>query len=287
MSIDVSIKQKGFFKKTIPFNVILGNQLAYGATDGLRLIPNQMDEEVILYDPQSIGRGFGIKWNENEKNEITLRLLNPTTEGEMRAFFDCLRRITSFWNCKMTVDGIEEDINEYLSQEDDLIAYNHKVIKEVSEKIVNGESQRLTLYSTMWPLVIGKDEAEQFVVNPHLFSSWMHEQQIKDYYYAKPQFFQTEEGIKGIYALTEDCPTIMPNTPWVPLGIENPETGQRLECDHYEIALYSTTEDKTIAMIPYERLFTLGPDYLSYYDGGSILVENVGLEELNKLKDCD
>lgn len=287
MSIDVSIKQKGFFKKTIPFNVILGNQLAYGATDGLRLIPNKMDEEVILYDPRSIGRGFGLKWNENEKNELTLRLLNPTTEGEMRAFFDCLRRITSFWNCTMTVDGIEEDIEEYLNQQEDLIAYNHKIIKEVSEKIVNGESQALTLYSTMWPLVIGKDEAEQFIVNPHLFSSWMHEQQIKDYYYAKPQFFQTDQGIKGIYALTEDCPTIMPNTPWVPLGIENPETGKRLECDYYEIALYSTTEDETIGMIPYERLFTLGPDYLSYYDGGSILVEHVGLEELNKLKDCD
>lgn len=31
MSIDVSIKQKGFFKKTLPLKVILNNHLKYGS----------------------------------------------------------------------------------------------------------------------------------------------------------------------------------------------------------------------------------------------------------------
>ena len=169
----------------------------------------------------------------------------------MRSFFNCLRRITSYWKCSVTIDGIEEDIDDYLSQEDDLIAFNHRVIKEVSEKIVNGETDSLTLMSTMWPLVIGKDEAEQFILNPH--------------------------------ALTEDCPTLLPNKPWVPVGYQNPETGEKLECDYYEIALYSTTEERSLGTIPFERIFTLGPDYINYYDGNTVLVNNLPLEVMKRL----
>lgn len=202
----------------------------------------------------------------------------------MRSFFNCLRRITSYWKCSVTIDGIEEDIDDYLSQEDDLLAFNHRIIKEVSEKIANGETDSLTLMSTMWPLVIGKDEAEQFILNPHLFSSWMHELQSHDYYYAKPQFFKTDQGIKGIYALTEDCPTLLPNKPWVPVGYQNPETGEKLECDYYEIALYSTTEERSLGTIPFERIFTLGPDYINYYDGNTVLVNNLPLEVMKRLE---
>ena len=110
---------------------------------------------MIFYNPNSIGRGFHISWDEEEKNELNLRLLNPTTTDEMRSFFNCLRRITDYWKCSVTIDGIEEDIDDYLSQEDDLLAFNHRIIKEVSEKIANGETDSLTLMSTMWPLVIG------------------------------------------------------------------------------------------------------------------------------------
>lgn len=148
---------------------------------------------------------------------------------------------------------------------------------------MNGETDSLTLMSTMWPLVIGKDEAEQFILNPHLFSSWMHELQSHDYYYAKPQFFKTDQGIKGIYALTEDCPTLLPNKPWVPVGYQNPETGEKLECDYYEIALYSTTEERSLGTIPFERIFTLGPDYINYYDGNTVLINNLPLEVMKRL----
>lgn len=37
MSIDVTIRQKGFFKKELPLKVILGNNLSCGTFDGLRL----------------------------------------------------------------------------------------------------------------------------------------------------------------------------------------------------------------------------------------------------------
>lgn len=147
MSIDVCIKQKGLFKKTIPLDVIVGDELAFGINDGMRMVGDDQEGKMIFYNPNSIGRGFHISWDEDEKSELNLRLLNPTTTDEMRSFFNCLRRITSYWKCSVTIDGIEEDIDDYLSQEDDLLAFNHRVIKEVSEKIVNGETDSLaTVY---------------------------------------------------------------------------------------------------------------------------------------------
>lgn len=113
MSIDVCIKQKGLFKKTIPLDVIVGDELAFGINDGMRMVGDDQEGNMIFYNPNSIGRGFHISWDEDEKNELNLRLLNPTTTDEMRSFFNCLRRITSYWKCSVTIDGIEEDIDEY------------------------------------------------------------------------------------------------------------------------------------------------------------------------------
>ena len=91
MTIDVCIKQKGLFKKTIPLDVIVGDELAFGINDGMRMVGDDQEGNMIFYNPNSIGRGFHISWDEDEKNELNLRLLNPTTTDEMRSFFNCLR----------------------------------------------------------------------------------------------------------------------------------------------------------------------------------------------------
>lgn len=68
MSIDITIKQKGFFKKTLPLSVILGSDLKYGAFVNDALIKDTIGEdEIVIYHPEHIGRGFNIIWNENEK----------------------------------------------------------------------------------------------------------------------------------------------------------------------------------------------------------------------------
>ena len=105
MSIDVCIKQKGLFKKTIPLDVIVGDELAFGINDGMRMVGDDQEGNMIFYNPNSIGRGFHISWDEDEKNELNLRLLNPTTTDEMRSFFNCLRRITSYWKCSNLIKG--------------------------------------------------------------------------------------------------------------------------------------------------------------------------------------
>ena len=74
MSIDVCIKQKGLFKKTIPLDVIIGDEFAFGINDGMRMVGDDQEGNMIFYNPNSIGRGFHISWDEDEKNELIAKL---------------------------------------------------------------------------------------------------------------------------------------------------------------------------------------------------------------------
>ena len=74
MSIDVCIKQKGLFKKTIPLDVIVGDELAFGINDGMRMVGDDQEGNMIFYNPNSIGRGFHISWDEDV--EETVKELN-------------------------------------------------------------------------------------------------------------------------------------------------------------------------------------------------------------------
>ena len=79
MSIDITIRQTGLFKKTMPLEVILGSKLKYGIFDDRdRLVPDTLGEKQFLaYLPDCIGRGISVIWNKNEKSIINLRLNNP------------------------------------------------------------------------------------------------------------------------------------------------------------------------------------------------------------------
>ena len=49
MSIDVCIKQKGLFKKTIPLDVIVGDELAFGINDGMRMVGDDQEGNMIKF----------------------------------------------------------------------------------------------------------------------------------------------------------------------------------------------------------------------------------------------
>ena len=80
MSIEVTIRQTGLFKKTLPLSVILGDELQYGRLVGERLEPGVLAPDwFIAYNPQHIGRGFSVDWLKSEKKQVYLRLPMPST----------------------------------------------------------------------------------------------------------------------------------------------------------------------------------------------------------------
>ena len=285
MSIDVLIKQKLFGGKTMPIEVILGEHLHYGNFVNDQLNVGELGEtEFIAYNPESIGRGFSVVWNPNEKKTIALRLPQPSTTSELKDFYAAVERMVSYWDGKLIVDGNRVSLSDFMSAYDNMVDFNNKIIKRFSRQILDGEQDTLTLYSTMWPLAIGKEEASLFMENPNYYAEWLHEKQSMNVYFANPYFYVGDNGIFARYILTNNRPTVFPYQPTVPFGATDPTTGKRLECKEWLIWLGIEGEKEPLCEMEYSKFMSLIPESKkSKYDGSHFLLAEMSEEEIRKL----
>jgi hypothetical protein len=70
--------------------------------------------------------------------------------------------MVSYWDGKLIVDGSRVSLSAFMSAYDNMVDFNNKIIKQFSQQVLDGKHDTLTLYSTMWPLAIGKEEASLF-----------------------------------------------------------------------------------------------------------------------------
>lgn len=284
MSIDIRITQKGLLKKTLPLHVITGSDLCYGTSDGMKLKENDLSsDEIILYHSNHISRGFSIEWTPEKKDYVDLRALSPDSREGLNDFFAAIQRIASYWKCEIEMDGNITALSELVSLIPDMQAFNETVLESVCGDILSGKKESLTLYSVMFPVVLGVPEAEKFRHDVDAFGRWLHEKQSVDAYYAQPQFFRTEVGVVGRYVVTEDCRTIFPLKGQVPLGISDPETGKALKCDRYEVYFYSISQEKMLGYVPFETFIEIIKGRAVRFDGANIIFEGLSLEALQKI----
>lgn len=287
MSIEVTLTQTGFFKKALPLKVILGSHLSYGAFDGLRLSPGEMGaHDFIAYNVKRIGRGFSVIWKKGEKKSVSLRILTPAGTDELRAFYDCAKRIASYWSCQLELDGGTTTLTKFLAGFEEMCDFNLRALHGFAQKILDGESKDLTLFCALWPLVLGPDEARPFAECDSLnaFSDYLHQKQSINVYYARPLFYEDEGGCFGVYVLTEDVPSIFPLKPSVPFGTIDNDTGKAPEISRWMLCLCSSTRGGRLGQMPYEELLgRLPKEKVSYYDPGNILIESVSLAEMETM----
>ena len=282
MSIDVLIKQRLFGNKTMPLEVILGEHLHYGNFVKDQLNVGELGEtEFIAYNPQSIGRGFSVVWNPKEKKEIALRLPQPSTTQELKDFYDAIERMVNHWHGKLVVDGSRVSLSDFLSNFENTVDFNNKILNHFSQKVLDGKSNILTLYSTMWPLTVGKEEATMFMENPDYYAEWLHEKQSIDVYFASPDFYIGDRGIFARYILTNNLPSVFPYQPIVPFGITDPATGKQLECNKWLILLGVEGEKEPLCEMEYSKFLSLIPENKkSKYDGNHFLLAEMTEEEI-------
>ena len=293
MSIDIVIRQKGLFKKTLPLSVILGDGLSCGVYEaGYRLDPGEWkseDGEIVVYDPHHKGRGFSVIWTPTQKKGVTLRALHPTCAYELKAFYAAVARITDYWNCSLEVDGNPMTPAEFQAGLPDMLEANNRYLDLFIEKSIDKEQyDSMTLFSAFWPLEFGAKEAAE-VKNapegaPARFARWLHEMQSADTYYAVAGYAE-EDGIVSRFAFTEDCDSLFPVKPTVPFGITGAD-GKPLEVSRYEVAIVATSTPSVsmIGTIPYEAFIAaLSPDKVSYYDAKRVRIASHSLDELKEL----
>lgn len=264
--------------------MITGSDLCYGTSDGMKLKENDLSsDEIILYHSNHISRGFSIEWTPEKKDYVDLRALSPDSREGLNDFFAAIQRIASYWKCEIEMDGNITALSELVSLIPDMQAFNETVLESVCGDILSGKKEFLTLYSVMFPVVLGVPEAEKFRHDVDAFGRWLHEKQSVDAYYARPQFFRTEVGVVGRYVVTEDCRTIFPLKGQVPLGISDPETGKGLKCDRYEVYFYSISQEKMLGYVPFETFIEIIKEQAERFDGANIIFEGLSMEALQKI----
>ena len=292
MSIDIVIRQKGLFKKTLPLSVILGDSLACGVYEaGFRLNPGEWrseDGEILVYHPHHIGRGFSVIWTPTQKKGVVLRALHPTCAEELKAVYATVARITDYWSCSLEVDGNPMTPAEFQAGFSDMLEANNRYLDLFIEESIDKEQyESMTLFSAFWPLEFGTKEATEVKDAPEgapaRFAAWLHEMQSIDTYYAVAGYMEEDDGIVSRFAFTEDCDSLFPVKPAVPFGVTGAD-GKPLEVSRYEVAIFSTTTQSVIATIPYDAFMkSLSPDKVSYYDAKRVRIAPHSLTELKEL----
>ena len=256
MSIDIEIKQKGFSKKTIPLETIIGTKLSYGAFDGDHLEKGKLGNfDFIAYDPKHIGRGICVEWTPQEKRKISIRVPQPTATEELRDLYDMVERIMTHWKASLTVDGEKTKLSDFLANYSNTVDFNDRIIKKFSDDVLSGEYDTLTLYSAMFPLHISKEEAAVFSGDTYAYRLWLHEKQSVDAKYVGADFFMNDDGgIYAVYKFTKNTVQIFPKKPSVPFGLTDPRTGKALECNDWEIFFFNNeNEEKPHASMKYDE----------------------------------
>lgn len=285
MGMEVVISQRLFGKKTMPLEVILDEFLAYGEYVDDNLIPNQLGEtEFVAYLPNFIGRGFSVVWTPTETRKIEMCLPMQSTNDELVAFCCAIERMVQYWGGRLQVNGERVNPEEWLSGIRALQTENHQLIRSLAKKILDGEHDNLVLPCAMWPLAIGREEAEKMHENPMWFGRWLHERQVLDACYCAPRFYSNGKVFLGRFLCMEKVNYIFPTEPAVPWWVKDPQTGEDLTCDLWRVWLALEAESKPLAELDYEEfLRRLPPDRVSRYDACHIFVKHLKEEDIRAM----
>ena len=286
MSVDLMITQKGLFKKPLPLSVIIGDRLGYGNYDDQwRLEEGRLgDAEFTAFLPEVLARGFTVFWSKGEKQEVMLRLLTPTGREEIREFYRTVERIMGYWNASLEVEGEKVKLSDWLAGMEDHIDFNTRGLHSLCQQILEDQDPDMTLFSALWPLTIGKEEARRFLDDIDAFEEWLADRQHIDAYFASPRFFLRDGVWTGFYMLGEGIRSIFPTKPSVPYGIIDPKTNELLKCDAYRVSLYCPGTKETIGELPFETFRERVPaEKTAYYDGGHCLLSPFTRTELETL----
>ena len=236
MSIEISIKQKGLFKKKIDLGLIeklcSEHGFRYGLMDGSLRFEEYKEEKGVknvnftIYDPKMIGRGFDVLVKENQF-DIDMRLNTPSTNEDIDAHYKALKFLCKSLGVKSYVsdaidNSVETDVSEIEKERVHVTAWNlEQLLKMIPEY------KSLTIFCVMYPVCIESEFAKQLIHMDKIFvmkefADYLHDKQSNDYYYASPTMYcDKEDNFFGVFAITEDVDSIFQLEPMIPALLFN------------------------------------------------------------------
>lgn len=210
MAVEVKIKSKGLFKRNLMFQDILESNMRYGIMDeAYRLDEGKIGEWTVIFNTKQICRGYEVSL---KKGEINLRMPLPTSDNDIRYFYEYIKKICAKMNTKeffreeekLSFDRIPTCINQDMEA-------SIKALEKIEEGLANKEYSSFYIFGAINPIALGEKELKSIAGNLQSFGKVLNEMQQKDIYYAKSSIYQRKDETNfGVYVLTEGIPTVLP-----------------------------------------------------------------------------
>lgn len=288
MATEVIVRNRGYNRNPLPFSVLVENDLAYGVHDSAWRLQDLTVEpgRVIIYNPEHIGRGIEVQWDDNIKNEIHLRLPLPCTIHDMDVLYRVTARVMNYWGMeKFIQDGNVFNLDVVDALKKTFIDFCIRNLKETRDNMPH--SSEYIMLAVRNPLYLSVDQLVEFGEDQDMegFSLLLHQLQERDLYYASPAIYRKPDGSYfGAFAIIADTDSILPYKPHVPLLARDPATGGELKCEVYVAALNSLKKKKRLASMSYQDfLKEIDVSAMEKYDEEHFILSGLSEQEVERI----
>lgn len=219
MSVDITIKQTGLFKKKLDLKKIINDcGLSYGICDeNYRLCENKISEHTLVFRKENgLARGIDISL---DKNDINLLLSLPTSINEITLFYELTKQLCRILktnrferngkSCKF--DSIEQFI------EDDIHG-SECGLEIIKKNLEENKYNRMEIFGVYNPISLGLKEMQEIGNDITKLGQYLNDLQSRDVFYAAPKVYNIGGKLVGIYAVMPDNPSVMPDKPYIVLN---------------------------------------------------------------------
>ena len=288
MPSQLVIRNRSGYRRPLIFDILVENDLAYGVHDGSwRLKEDEIAEgRVVIYNPEHIGRGIEVLWNDSLTRDVRLTLPLPCTIHDMDVLYRVAARIMAYWETDSFIqDGNVFNLEVIDALKKSFIDYCIRALKETRDSLPGADTQVMICVKN--PLYLSVDQLVEFGEDQDMegFSLLLHQLQERDLYYGSPAIYRKPDGSHfGAYAIVADTDTVLPYKPHpAPLTVD-PSTGRPLECDLYVASLTSLSRRKRLATVSYDDfLKAIDVSSMERYDNAHFILKGLSEDEVSRI----
>lgn len=292
MAVEIIIKQKDFFKKSLSLNEIKkigGDKYEYGSRDNnssyifeefnSRNVINP-SSSIVLKNKSKLGRGF-IVFDNNKNLGLTLNV--PTTNNDIADFYEFIENAcNAFKTTEFIQDNTVVKLSDIKQMQQEIVDWNRNYLKSFL-----ADHHQIIIYGVENPLYMTEPTRRYLIALSdeeldRAYSDYLDTKQSLDLYYMKPTFYMKEGDVKAVYALTEGVDYIVPKQVFVPyVSINNLNSAVPKE---WILAIVFLDKSKNVSYIHFDTFIShISSMNLEEYDDKHWILKGVNQEFMEGL----
>ena len=283
--------------KTLTFaglQKIVGAGFVYGHRNRIGYVFDEfkgddiINADIVLYNPKRIGRGIIVCVLENGNIEVILNV--PCTAQDAKEYFYIVKKICTHYKLNEFVMDDERlvTLDELDELTDSIILWNNNILRQYLEQM---KDQIFMIFGGNNPIAIEEDVRDLLLTlgNVELekaFADYINDKQQMDVYHMNPRFYQDNEGIFGVYTITETVDSVIPMKPYMPFNSGLGDDAKMDDIKKWIVSFVIIDGEKydVAGYIKYDDLIdNLPQSKLTKYDASNYIMQGLNRNEINNL----